>query len=94
MVKIIPAFADGNVVDMTALKKDLHESQNGLCPVTLEPFDISDGEIIYSRAGNRDVFVSKIGLHHLRHIYGDSYINDLIVTSVIPDDETFNGESG
>jgi hypothetical protein len=77
--------------DLFKMKKEILESQGGLCAYTQDMVSASDGEIIYSRASNRDCFVSNVGLHLLRQTYGVTYINKLIVDSVIADREDFDG---
>lgn len=91
MLKVTSSTLDGKPIDMEQYKKDLHTKQNEFCPVTMEKFDIDDGVVLYNRFGNKDVFISKIGLYHLRHIYGEDYINKLIVDSIIADDENAAG---
>lgn len=82
-----PAF------DLAKFKSEILESQNGLCAYTQDMVSASDGQIIYSRFSNRDVFVSNVGLHLLRQTYGVNYINKLIVDSLVPDHEDFDGHA-
>lgn len=73
--------------DLNKFKKAILEDQNGLCAYTQDMVSASDGEVIWSRFSNRDCFVSNIGLRLLREVYGEHYINKLIVDSVVPDHE-------
>jgi hypothetical protein len=79
--------------DLYKFKKDVLEEQNGLCAFSQEMASVGDGEVIYSRFSNRDIFVSNLGLRFLREIYGDDYINKLIVNSLDPDDEESHGNA-
>jgi hypothetical protein len=93
MTKVFGPHNKIEAFDLFKFKKAILEDQEGLCAYTQDLASASDGEVIYSRFSNRDVFVSNIGLRLLRQVYGESYINKLIVDSVVPDREEFDGQA-
>lgn len=64
-------------VDETEYRKRLIEEQMGICPVTFMETNSSDGEILF--VNGMDYFLSKDGIHLVRQMFGEKFIDERIV---------------
>jgi len=77
MVRVFGGGDKGEPLDMAQYKKDVIANQGTLCPVTLEPVDPDEGQVIFNLS--KEWFISTLGLKLLRDMFGDVYINSKIV---------------